>query len=200
MKIVKILNAFAVILIFSPFFQMCNDSDKISFGGTPQTTEQFVADSIAADTSRVVIPTTDSVMHTQADVVKPTMEEEKGFMERVWEQITFPGKDSTGFGLMIYTLMMIFDGGIMQIEWLEWLTAIAVILTIVSFVRVLRKKHKKLTLFYSVNAVVLIGAFLAALNQLDHLHQIKWGFYSYFVTILVVAAWSFKAKVSRVDV
>jgi hypothetical protein len=199
MKIVKILNAVALALIFSPFFQMCNDSDKFSL---PAEVSEDIAgmDSLSGDTSTNKQPSqidraVDSTSLVPSDQTMSAVKDEKSFLEKAWEFITFPGDDSTGFGLTVITVVMIFERGSMSnIDWIPWLTTLSVILTIVCLIRVTLRRLNGLTYLYSANILVLIGAFASALNQLDHIHQIKWGFYAYFAIVLLTTLMSYMAQ------
>jgi hypothetical protein len=197
MKIVKILNAVALALIFSPFFQMCNDSDKFSL---PAEVSEDIAgmDSLSGDTSTNKQPSqidraVDSTSLVPSDQTMSAVKDEKSFLEKAWEFITFPGDDSTGFGLTVFTVLMIFEGSMSNIDWIAWFTTLSVILTIVCLIRVSLMKLNGLTYLYSANILVLIGAFASALNQLDHIHQIKWGFYAYFAVVLSTTLMSYTA-------
>jgi hypothetical protein len=196
MKIVKILNAVALALIFTPFFQMCNDSDKFaSFAEVPEGIAEV--DSLSRDTinkqpSQIDLAV-DSTRSVPSDQTMSAVTDEKSFLEKAWEFITFPGDDSTGFGLSVFTVVMIFDGSMSNIDWIAWLTTLSVILTIVCLIRVSLMKLNGLTYLYSANILVLIGAFASALNQLDHIHQIKWGFYAYFAVVLSTTLLSYTA-------
>jgi hypothetical protein len=197
MKIVKILNAVALALIFSPFFQMCNDSDKFSL---PAEVSEDIAgmDSLSGDTSTNKRPSQidralDSTSLVPSDQTMSAVKDEKSFLEKAWEFITFPGNDSTGFGLTVFTVVMIFEGSMSNIDWIAWFTTLSVLLTIVCMIRVALRRFNGLTYLYSANILVLIGAFASALNQLDHIHQIKWGFYAYFAVVLSTTLMSYTA-------
>jgi hypothetical protein len=186
MKTLRLLNIVALLLIFTPFFQMCSDNPTPEKSETP-VLDLLSAQNIASDSLSLSSSESDSLALPPQDVQDDGMEK-ANIAEKFWELITFPGEHftATAFGLLVLSIFEILDGNPSEIWVGTIFTNCSIFLTIFTLTRLIKSRNKRLSLLLLINIVFILAAFGSAVLTLDSVHQIKWGFYSYLAATILL--------------
>lgn len=174
MKTLRLLNIAAVLLLFTPFFQMCSDDE---------------ADDIAV--AQIADPTADTASSRSTQLIPRDSgateipEEEKSTMEEFWELITVPGDNftTTAFGLFVITAVDVSEGHLSDIWIGSFFTIGSLILTTSSLILLMKRRLKNVVILLWINIALILAAFVAAVVTFDSISQVKWGYYLYLATV-----------------
>jgi hypothetical protein len=176
MRTLKVLNIVAIVLLFTPFFQMCSDEKKLDHNAVA------AKDLVAADSA------TTSPVPTPHPSASPAPVDDTLWFEEFWELITVPDSNMTmtAFGLFVQAIFQLLDGRPQDI-WMGSLFAIiSMVLTFAGMIRLLKRKPNGLSRLYLANLLSVLAMFISALLTLDHLYQVRWGFYAYAAVIIAL--------------
>jgi hypothetical protein len=175
MKTLRILNVVALLVIFTPFFQMC--SNEKSESPAPVASSTHSDDSVLAQTDS----TDESPGDTTTAVLQPMEVSTANVLDQFWEQITFPGENftATGLGLLLIAILEVVDGHPENI----WIGTVFLILSLIllttTLVKTIRSRTNRLRLLLLLNVLAVAAMFAAAFITLEELSQVKWGYYLY---------------------
>jgi hypothetical protein len=186
MTTLRLLHIFAILLFFTPFFQMCSGEEDASVAEAVDGTMVDARDTITTGSHAV----RDSAVTNHRSAAAPPLEDANSSVWKdFWELITVPGENMTmtAFGLFAQFFFEILDTHVTDIWLGSVFTIVSMVLTIASFVKLIKRKSRSLLFIHVANAICLIALFITALVTLDHFYQIKWGFYSYtLVTVVLI--------------
>lgn len=179
MKTLRLLNIAGILLLFTPFFQMCSDNETEAVVAEDNLSRQLPDPGAA----RIVIDR-DTVDAPRG----PSSHGKMSSMERLWELITFPDDNltTTGFGLLVITLLAMWEGQFSDIWIGSVLIDISLILTVSTLVLLFKKRLDTVVPLLTLNIVLTLAAFIAAVFTFDSISQIKWGYYLYLTIIALL--------------
>jgi hypothetical protein len=177
MKTLRLLNIAAVLLLFTPFFQMCSDDE-----GEAAIVETTPREDVA-DTSSV--QSDESIADQSIDGRTDVDSGEKSFLERFWELITVPGDNftTTAFGLFVITVLDISEGHFLDIWIGSVLTIASLLLTLSTLILLLKGRLNHIVRLLWINLFLILATFIAAIAAFDSISQVKWGYYAYLGTV-----------------
>jgi hypothetical protein len=181
MKTLRLLNFAAFLLLFTPFFQMCSDSDGDSDFHLQQS---LGADSTlaAADSAQIT-----HVIDVPLSQVPAVSNKEQSTLEAFWELITVPGDNftTTAFGLFVITAFDIAEGNLDEVWIGSVFIIVSLVITISSLIRLFKKKTRNLLNLILTNIGFIVAAYVAAMFKFDSISQVKWGFYLYLFVLVI---------------
>lgn len=193
MKFLRYINILAILLIFSPFFQLCTSNSKNVDCETEYVDEQIELDSGVESKSY------DNSMEDLDDEKQlvlddqPIINHKKINIRVIWDLMVSNNNEGilTGFGMTVILFLFIIDQEINQLAILSFLISTSLILTLISLLKVFRNHILRLKFIYFSNSFILIASFIFAYIIFEELNQIKWGFYAYSFSIFILTFMSF---------
>ena len=175
----KVLNVFVLLLIFTPFFKVCDSNGFLTQEGTIADSSQVYFEEglnkeiTSVETPKEIKLTQDSALHKQS----------------VLSFLIYPSQDNpfviSGFGLIVQLFMDV------QFP----LLSVLILMSFLINSSILFESIKFRFALSLLNVLLIISATLVSVNLFEGLQSLEWGFYCYSsISLILVIVLFFEEK------